>query len=91
MAASSRISLAAHSASPKIRGTREPAVDGLRRLGHRLLLGQARLDDVGAEHVDVLEWVAGGLDAGDIDGLDLADMGEDGVQLSGVAVELVVG
>ena len=38
------------------------------------LLRQARLDDVGPGDVDVLERVVGGLDVGDVDGLDLADV-----------------
>ena len=32
-----------------------------------------------------------GFDAGDVDGLDLADVAEDGVELAGEAVQLVVG
>ena len=64
----------AHSRLPQNPRDGEPAVDGLRRLGQRLLLGQARLDDVGAEHVDVLERIVGRFDAGDVDGLDLADV-----------------
>src|SRR5215208_5445 len=44
----------------------EPAVDRLRRLRQRLFLGQARLDDVGAEHVDVGEGIVGGFDTSDV-------------------------
>ena len=59
--------------------------------GKRFLLGQARHDLVRSGDVDVFERVVGRFDAGDVDRLDLADVGEDGVELAGVAVQLVVG
>ena len=37
------------------------------------------------------EWVVRGLDVGDVDGLDLADMTENRVELSGEAVQLSIG
>ena len=55
------------------------------------LLGEARLRCVRTENVDILQGVAGGLDAGDVDRLDLADVAENGVQLPGEAVQLTVG
>ena len=69
----------------------ETAVDGFGRLGQRLLLGQAGDDLVRAGDVDVFERVVGRFDAGDINGLNLADVVQDGVELAGVAVQLVVG
>jgi hypothetical protein len=32
-----------------------------------------------------------GFDAGDVDGLDLADVGQDGVELTGETVQLAIG
>ncbi len=69
----------------------EPAVDRLGCLRQRLVLGQARLDNIRASDVDVFERVAGGFDVGDVDGLDLADVAEDRVQLAGEAVQLAIG
>ena len=46
---------------------------------------------VRARDVDVLERIVGRLDVGHVDGLDLADVLEDGVELAGETVQLVVG
>ena len=86
-----RISCVCHSALPQNPRDGESALGRLGRLRQRLLLRQPRLDDVRAGDVDVLQRVVGGLDVGDVDGLDLADVLEDGVELAGEAVQLVVG
>ena len=80
-----------HWLSPRICGNGEAAVDGFGRLGQRLLLRQARAVSSGSRHVDVLERVVGRFDAGDIDRLDLADVGQDGVELAGETVQLGIG
>ena len=46
----------------------ESAVDRRRRLGQRLLLGEALSHRVGPGDVDVPERIVGGFDAGDVDG-----------------------
>ncbi len=69
----------------------EAAVDGIGRLVEHLTLGQARHGLVRAGDVDVLERIVGGLHTGDVDGLDLADVGQDGVELAGETVQLGFG
>ncbi len=68
----------------------ESALGRLRCLRQRLLLRQPRLDDVRPGDVDRLERVVGGLHIGHVDGLDLADVLEDGTELAGEAFQLVV-
>ena len=80
-----------HSASPRICGTAKRPSTASGAAASACLLGQARRDLVRAGDVDGFERVVGRFDAGDVDGLDLADVGQDGVELAGVAVQLVVG
>ncbi len=91
VAASRRIKLALIRPPPGSAGRANRPSTAFGRRRQRLLLRQARHDDVGPGDVDVLERVVRGLDAGDVDRLDLADVAEDRVQLAGEAVQLVVG
>ena len=59
--------------------------------GQRLLLGEAVVHDVGPGDVDIGQRIAGRADPGDVDGLDLADVGQDRVELPGEGVEFAVG
>ncbi len=56
----------------------------------RLVLAEAGHHGIGAHDVDVGQGVAGRPHTGDVDGLDRADMAQDGVQLAGEAVEFII-
>ena len=49
------------------------------------------VDSSGRVTLTSLSGLSVGFDAGDVDGLNLADVGQDGVELAGEAVQLVVG
>ena len=61
------------------------------RRGQRFVRGQARRRGVGPRDVDVFERFARRLDVGDVDRLNLADMLDDGAELAGEAVQLIIG
>ena len=76
---------------PKEARHREPTVLGGGSPRQRLVLGEAGHDGVGPGHVDVLQWVVGGLDAGHVDRLNPADMLQNGVELAGETSQFAVG
>lgn len=55
------------------------------------MLGQVWYGFVWVGDVDVFEWIVGGLYIGDVDGLDLVDVGQDGVELVGEIVQFGFG
>ena len=81
----------AHWLSPRICGTakRSSAARGAAASASAWVRPGDHL--VGPGHVDGLERIVGGLDAGDVDGLNRADMGQDRIELAGEAVQLGIG
>ena len=62
-----------------------------RRLGKCLPLGQAGVHRIRSRHILPLQGITGRLYTAGIDGLDLADVAQDRVELAGEAVDVVVG
>ena len=82
---------ARHGASPRMRRHPEPAVLGVGRLGQHLVAVEAGLDHVVAQHVAQRQRVGGRRHAGGVEGRDVGGVLEDGAELLGEALQLVVG
>ena len=80
-----------HSALPEDLRNGEAAVDGCGRRGQRLCCVRHGAISSGRVTLTSLSGLSVGFDAGDVDGLDLADVGQDGVELAGEAVQLGIG
>ena len=80
-----------HWLSPRIWGTAKRPSTAAGASASASCLREAGGCLVRSRHVDVLERIVGRFDAGDIDRLDLADVGQDGVELAGEAVQLGIG
>ena len=86
-----QVSWSAHSASPRIRGTANRPSADFGACASASSCDSPGSTTSGRVTLTDVERVIGGLDVGDVDGLDLADVLEDGAELAGEAFQLVVG
>ena len=82
---------ARHGASPRMGGTRKRPSSTAGAAASTSSRSRQRPLDVGPQHVDQRVGLRHGLDAVEVEGVDVAEVVEHGGQLAGVALELVGG